>query len=348
METKNTTDFYVIVKDGHGNDERQLNFDNPQVCPRKGMVELVPLKERKTFDNRVSFRRFVDRSTKCNVGIPERIDPKTKEFVYKQITIIGRRMYDLTNENDAKEWACIKLSSYLQGSPNQSVGNAPIYKVYDKEKQASETITKADDMVRAIQVAQTLQGANLTDMLNVCGVDSKGMSETMKQSAILNFAMREPVKFLGHWESPERKENFLLKRALALDIIQMDHTLGTFSYNGLQLGPTEPAAVDYLKQNQNVSIAVSTLVKQKEQDTEKAAEIPKAANNADLLAEIAELKKRLAEAPKQVIVNQMKEDGLDIDHEHQALLTEAKALKIKGAHLFDKDKLIKKIAEAKG
>ena len=351
---KNTEDFYVEIKDGHGNPIRQLNFDNPNVCQRSGLIELIPMKERKGFENRVGFRRVTDRETKASIGIPERINYQTKEWEYRLITLIGRRVYDLTNDSDAKEWACIKYSPYLEGSPNQDRNAAPIYKVYDKEKIAIENVQRTRTKRRAEQIADQLQGEDLNDMMRACGMGITGMSEVMKLNAITQFAESEPETFLKHWESPTRKEAFLLKQAVDFDIVQSDLSVG-FVYRTTHLGLNEQEAVSYLKAHPNISTALDTLIMQKKSETTKSNTVKVVQNSstkdAEIQAandEIAKLKAELkAQANKTIAVeSNSKEDGESPNPTFDTLKARAKELGVKGWHLMKEDKLEKAIQEA--
>ena len=352
---KDTTSFYVEAKDGYGNAERQLNFDNPKVCPRKGLIELIPLKERKGFDNRVSFRRVLDKETRTWVGIPTHIDPATKQFVYTLITLIGRRIYDLANEKDAKEWACIKHSPYLEGSPNQDRNTPPIYKVYDKEKQAIENLEKTKFKRKAAVVADGLNGSDLDDMLRACGIGTIGMSEIMKQYAIIQFAEDQPEAFLKHWDSPTRREAFILKQAVELGIVESNQDIG-FTYRTLHLGLTEQIAIQYLKDHPNTYTALDTLILQEKEASLKSNTVVEAPtlSNANIALQEANDKIKALEAmieknaKKDIEAETGKSlDGDAPDPELETLRNIAKDLKIKGWHLTkDKEELQRKINEA--
>lgn len=352
---KDTTSFYVEARDGHGNIERQLNFENPKVCPRKGLIELIPLKERKGFDNRVMFRRVLDKESRTWVGIPTQIDPLTKNFIYTLITVIGRRIYDLSNDKDAREWACIKHSPYLEGSPNQDRNTPPIYKVYDKEKQAIENLEKTKFKRKAAVVADGLNGSDLDDMLRTCGIGVVGMSEIMKQYAIIQFAEEHPETFLKHWDSPTRREGFILKQAVELDLVQNDPNIG-FIYRTLSLGLNEQEAVTYLKDHQQISTALDSLIMQKKEDTLKSNVVAEAptSNNASIALQEANDKIRALEAMIEKQSNKAIEAEAGVSLEGNApnpnldtLKAQAKALGIKGWHLAkDKYELQRKINEA--
>ena len=351
---KDTTSFFVEARDGNGNEVRQLNFNNPKVCPRQGLIELIPLKERKGFDNRVQFRRVTDKATQTNVGIPERVDPKTKEFVYRLITIVGRRIYDLSNENDAKEWACIKNSPYLEGSPNQDRNGPPIYKVYDKEKQAVDNLTKIKLKRKAGIVADGLNGSDLNDMLRACGIGTQGMSETIKQSAIVQFAEDSPEEFLKHWESPTRREAFILKQAVDAGIVQSNMEVG-FIYKTIELGLTEQMAVQYLKDHSNISTAIDTLITLSKEETLKSnrvLETPRLNNDNAALQEandrIRALEAMIEKGAKKDIEAESGKslEGAEANPNLATLKAQAKALGVKGWHLMKEDKLEEAIRKA--
>ncbi len=349
---KDTESFYVEVKDGYGNPERQLNFNNPKVCPRQGLIELVPLKERKGFDNRVSFRRVLDKETRTWVGIPTHIDPKEKTFVYIPITLIGRRTYDLTNEKDAKEWACIKYSPYLEGSPNQDRNGPPIYKVYDKEKQAVENLQKTRAKRKAENVADGLSGDHLNDMLRACGIGTTGMSEIVKLNAITQFAESNPETFLKHWESPTRQEAFILKQAVEFDIIQNDINIG-FVYRTINLGLNEQEAVNYLKDHATISNAIETLILQKKDESANSnkPKAPTTSKDSELQSANDKIKALEAMLAKQANNAIEAETGKSLEGKApnsnlETLQAQAKALKIKSWHVKSEETLEKEIREA--
>ena len=271
------------------------------------------------------------------------------------ITVIGRRIYDLSNEKDRKEWMCIKYSPYLQGSPNQDRNGAPLFKVYDKEKQAVENLQKTRLKRKAAVVADGLEGEDLNDMLRACGIGIAGLSEIMKLNAITQFADESPDVFLKHWESPLRQEAFILKQAIDFDLVQNDPNIG-FVYRTLQLGLTEQEAVLYLRNHPPVSTAIQTLVMQKKEETQKSNSVvakSKTTGNDALDAankEIEELKaalKQQANKSIEEVTGKSLEDGVP-DLELETLRAEAKDLKIQSWHLMkDKTKLEEAIKLAK-
>ncbi len=350
---ENTKDFFKVLKDGNGVEIKVINLDNPAVCKRQGLVEVVPLRERKNsngvviYPSRATFKRFIDRETKCSVGIIEGIDPKTKEFKYKSIAIEGRRIYDLSDINDAQELACIKVSPYLEGSPNQDRSSPPMFKIYDKEKQAHENLAKVKTRRKAEHAADGLTGDLLDDMLKACGIGTIGMSEVSKQYAIIKYAEDHPTEFLKHFESPTRAEAFLLKQAIEFDVVKQNPDVG-FLYRTTVLGLNEQFAIEYLVGNPNISTAIQALVDMKKDETLKSNKVETVADpEAELKSaqdEVARLKAQLA---KQVNANAEAELGhsLDLDQEFEDLKVRAKDLKIKSWHVKGKDVLKKEVEE---
>lgn len=349
-----TKSFFKVLKDGNGVEIKVINLDNPNVCKRQGLVEVVPLRERKNSNNvviypsRATFKRFIDRETKCSVGIIEGIDPKTKEFKYKSIAIEGRRIYDLSDINDAQELACIKISPYLEGSPNQDRSSPPMFKIYDKEKQAHENLAKVKNRRKAEHAADSLTGDLLDDMLKACGIGVIGMSEVSKQYAIIKYAEDHADIFLKHFESPTRAEAFLLKQAVEHDIVQNNTDVG-FIYRTTVLGLNEQIAIEYLVGHPNISAAIQTLVDMKKDETAKSNKVEKVIDtDAELQSAKDEVAKLRAELAKSVNKNAEAELGhsLDTDQEYEDLKLRAKNLKIKSWHTKSKENLKKEVEEA--
>lgn len=76
---------YKVVKDGNNLEYKILNFENPDLCPRSGIIELEPLITSRRHLNRVSFRVFNDKELGVLVGIPIGIDDKTKKLSSRRL-----------------------------------------------------------------------------------------------------------------------------------------------------------------------------------------------------------------------------------------------------------------------
>lgn len=349
---KSTQPYYVEVKDGNGFPTLHLNFDNPAICPRKGLIVLEPMKPTKRHNSKMSMRAFTDKSSGVPVraGIPIRIDKESGEYIYQQIQVVDREVLDLSIIGDAKKWAVIRLCPFLEGSPNLGTG-VPVYKVYDEEKIAQRKLSERSVKRKATTIAEGLYGRELTDMARACGISLIGRSETSLQVAVIDYAEDKPKEFMSIWDSPSRQENFILKQALEMGIIHQEVT--GFLHRTQFLGHTEPEVVEYLKTHPNVSIAISAMTKEMESDTVKALsnkEAPKVNDDKDVLlaekeAELIALRKLLQANTSKVVEDSLKEDGPP--SEIDILRTEAKELGIKGAHLMGDDKLKESVEKAK-
>jgi hypothetical protein len=342
---------YKTIKDGYGNEIRVLNFDNPNVCRRTGIIELIPKRTSSRHQNRVSFRAVRDYRNNVVIGIPERIDPKTKEWVFQKITLVDSETLDLSLEQDAKKWAVIKNSHFLEGSPNAK--GRPAYYVRDKELDAQKYLAKRKVKRDATTIAEGLIGEQLIDMARNLGIGVEQNSVTTLQMAVIQKAEDKPEVFMEIWDSPTRKELTLLKKALSLGIIVHEPLTG-ITYNSIPLGPNEPMAVMFLKENVTIYAAIDLLCQKKEDESVKAMKASASpvitnsddAKMASLMAELAEAKKLNEMLSKKALEKELGEIGKD--EEYEDLLKEAKALGIKGAHLLKtKEALQKKIEEAK-
>lgn len=345
---KSTQPYYVEVKDGNGFPTLHLNFDNPAICPRKGLIVLEPMKPTKRHNSKMSMRAFTDKSsgTPVRAGIPIRIDKESGEYIYQQIQVVDREVLDLSIIGDAKKWAVIRLCPFLEGSPNLGTG-VPVYKVYDEEKIAQRKLSERSVKRKATTIAEGLYGRELTDMARACGISLIGRSETSLQVAVIDYAEDKPKEFMNLWDSPSRQENFIFKQALEMGIVNQD-TAG-FLYRTQFLGHTESEVVEYLRSHPNVSIAISAMTKEMESDTVKALsnkEAPKVGDDKDVLlnekdAEIAALRKLLQANTSKVVEDSLKEDGPP--SQYDTLLADAKRLKIKGSHLMSEENLKKAV-----
>jgi hypothetical protein len=346
---------YVITKDGFGNEVRHLNFDNEEVCKREGIIQLVPLKTTSRHQNNVGFRSIWDRKNQAMIGIPLHIDEQSKKWVYQKINLIDSETFDLSNREDAMKWAVVQHCQFLEGSPN--LKDKPIYKVVDKEREAALRLAKRSIKRNAERIAEGLFGAQLFDMARSIGISPEQNSITTLSDAVITFAETNSVKFMEIWDSPTRKELFIIKRAIAVGIIEQDPMNG-FMYGGISLGATEPIAVQFLRDNQNISNAIDSLTAAKEQSSEKSMkrdtesakiEDAKDAVIAKLQAEMAALKEYNEKISKKELTDMLSKDVVKTinDPEHEELINEAKALGIKGYALMKKETLAAKVKEAK-
>lgn len=349
---------YKIVKDGNGLEHRILNFENPELCPREGIIELEPLRTSKRHLNRVSFRTINDKEFGVKVGIPLGIDQKTKELIFERIYLEERETFDLSDPKQAMKWACIKRSHFYsemvdgkQMNPNFQTGTKSAYKAYDKEREAIVFELNRRTKRNAVDIAEALVGADLEDMALNLGYDPKTLSPKALWMEVVKFAENSADKFMAIWNSDARAEMSILKRGISMGVISVTLDKG-YAYNGLTLGYNEPEAVKYLKDHKATAISIDTVSRRNETDGQKSMNVaPKIMDEKDaviakLQAELAKVKSHASEATEKALDLQTEVDLRDNDPELASLIVEAKRLGIKGVHnMKDKDKIRAKMAE---
>lgn len=354
---------YKLLKNKNGGIPlRIFNFDNPDICPRVGIIELEAFKvSRASNGNRrhdpfVKFDKVYDVDNNIIIGIPKRLNPKTDEWEFETIILRGSEVFNLANPQDAMKWAVIKNSYYVEGSPNAD-RKLVTYKVYDKEKEAQIYLSKINIKRKAETIAQGLFGEQLVEAAISLGVEIHNMSEAVLSMTVCKISENDPKRFMDVWDSPNKLEITVFKKALTAGIIVQDVQLG-FVYNGLQLGINEPQAIDYFKQNPQVRHTIDMLSKQKESDSVKAMNKKTTLPIKDEKdARIAELESRLAAAEKNIkevshskieAITETLLDNLNVspDDELESLKLEARRLKVQGwAVTKDKEVLRQKIKD---
>lgn len=357
---------YVIVKDGHGIEHKVLNLDNPEICPREGLVELEPMRRQWTVNrtrqkhyNNASFKCIRDKEMDVLVGIPIGIDSKTKNIIWQTINAGDGEIFDLSIPDQAMRWACIKRGPFFIDSPNYSSHSKTAYKAVDKERAAETYLMQRKTKRKALDIAESLAGTELNDYALRIGLNPKSMSHRALEVEVIKFAEAEPEKFMAIHNSDTRIELAVLNRAKLLGIVDQTYDAG-INYNGITLGHNEIEALQYLKEHPATLASIDALSKKNETEGDKAMGITKKPMEADEAnARIARLEKELAD--KEAALRQANEKALElqsnadlkeVDPELAETLAEAKRLGVKGAHLIgDKDgvraidRLKEKIAE---
>lgn len=256
--------------DGNGMRHRIFNFKNEELCPRKGIIELRAIYDGTRHENWTQLSKVYDNVNDIMIGIPTKINNKTKELEFKKITMRDREVLDLSNYNDAMKWAVIKHSHYIEGSKKAGLGGTkPKYRVYDKEREAELFISKRAVKRKAEGIAEGLMGEQLVEMARNLGLDITLMSPTVMSMAVIKEAERVPKQFMDIWDSPDRYELTILKRAIANGVVIYDPHLG-YTYGSLPLGVNEPQALQYLKDNIQTRQVIDMASKKNEVESVKS------------------------------------------------------------------------------
>jgi hypothetical protein len=302
---------FINIKGNDGVDYQVLNINHEGYAPREGIVEIEPLKKAINEKgglrhlNNVQWKVIRDRQTGYLVGIPIRINPKTKQIDWTPLNVRGMETYDLSIPDQRAKWICVKYSHFYVESPNFSASSKTRYKGIDKEKDADDFIFSLRIKRKATDIAESLVGEELEEVALMLGFDSKVMSPKTLYTEVVKFAMN-PDKFKGKtgaerflevYNSDSRQELSILKKGISLGVLS--HSLDTgINYNGLSIGFNESEAVEYLKKN--VSVATSVNIQNKrldagsEQSMSNIIQPKEVRDEKDL--EVDRLKKELAKA----------------------------------------------------
>jgi len=213
---------YKILKDGHGVEHRIFNFENKDLCPREGIVEIEPLTiaNRHRHPNNVGWTVIHDKELGVEVGIPLGIDAKTKNIIWTKFKVTEGETLDLSIPTQAMRWAVIKRSHFLITSPNFNTASKTRYRAVDKEKEAEVFELSRRTRRKAADIAEGLHGSNLEDYGRNCGFDPKAMSAKTLWVEVVKFAEKNPEKFMEIHLSDTREELTVLNRGLAMGVLQ--------------------------------------------------------------------------------------------------------------------------------
>jgi hypothetical protein len=338
-----------------------FNFDNEELCPTKGIIHLESYKVSKNVNGHrrhktsIKFDRVYDSATGIIIGIPVGYDEKNDRPIFKSIHLEEDNYFNLANPEDAKTWAVVKNSYFVEGSPNAHDKKMIIYRVHDKEKEADLYNAKREIKRKAERIADGLHGKQLLETAIQLGFNVDDMSPSIMSMKVSQVAESEPKRFMDVWDSPNKLEITIIKRALSTAIITEDIQLG-YMYGAIQLGISEALAVEYLKDHPQIRVVIDQQSQAKQSDSIKAmSDVTTAPIADDKDAEIARLKAELAKSNKAVKeVSEVKGEEIAenltfnlADNERKELLEEAKHFKLNGAHKQDNDKIRARIAEAK-
>ena len=245
---------YVIIKDGNGFENKVCNFSHPDVCKRKGSITIEAIRRTNRHASRVAFRRTTDKSSGIIYGIPQGIDKESQDITFMQIILPDCKSYDLSNEQDAKEWSVVRMQPFMIGSPLQS--GKPLYRIYDKEEEANTVINKVNDRMRATDVVKSLNSMQQIDMVRNMGMSPEFNSPTLLLAQIYQLAEKDPSKFLEIWDNSNRNVMTIINRAKAVGLITLDPIQGYQWKKGIVIGMNEPQMVDYLMKNPQLYVTI--------------------------------------------------------------------------------------------
>lgn len=365
METKDTTSRYIILKDGNGMEYKFVNFNNPEICPRQGIVEIEALRDknfRKDSDFSLSIGTPVDPDGVI-WAIPTGVNKADGSFKFQRIMLKANTFFDRNIDNQAKMCAIVMHSQHVMGSP--LLKGRPKFKVRNKEEQAKKGLDKKKLSVDAYAIASKLFGDELRDIASTIGYPVDNQSETIISNQVTDYAFNSPEDFLKIWNDPNRNYLTILKKAVSVGVVENNLALG-YLYNGLNLGRTESHAVLYLRDKPDLAVAIDTITKERKEAAARAmatpsymkldniAPIKEEAKDSELQNQVKELMEQNKKLMEMLMVGKSENLSTEVvkteDEEMVALRKKANELKIKGANLpkMSKEKLSALIAEAEG
>lgn len=266
---KKTLPLFRIFKDGNNYEYKIANMDNPIICNRKGIVQIESIKKQNSKEPRFSISNVYDRETGIYFGVPLGINNRTKEIIWQRFVIGDARNYDLSNKQDAVEWTIVRRAPWLQGSSFQR-GKAH-YRMFDKEAEANEVITRMSIRKKAIETAEKMIAIEeQVDMLRNFGKNPLGFSPKMLYAEIIKIAEKSPKEFLDVWANANRPVITVFKRCLQLGMIRFDINKGGYLWkDSLAMGISEQSAIAFFLENKQILNQANIESKQRDVFTKK-------------------------------------------------------------------------------
>lgn len=347
---------YIVYK-GDGDFEYKyvnLGHNSPYV-QRTGVVEIEPLRTNKgvggvsKHDNYIPIKRYRDKKTKLLWGIPLGYNSQKKDIDHQLIAIEGKMMFDLSIEEDAIKFAIIKNSPFIEGSPNAD--GRPVYKIKDKEVEASNDIDKRTLRRKAEDIVESLREEGLFEMARNLGINVEAnKSITRLTNELYRVIDLNPRNFLDIYNNPQRVYISLFHKAVSLGIIIENRANGTFMFRAIPLGYSKDAAIKHLVDNNNTATAVKLNIDEIESGTLSSMGFTKQTTGVvdeEKEAMKKELEQLRALKAKQADLETKGSADVESNSELETLKLKAKELGVKGWQFAkDVDALKKKIEEA--
>ncbi len=341
--TVDTTSEFIWVADGNQMKHKHINFDNPNICPRHGMVEIEALKKtdsERGLSNNASYAKFVDKKTGIIWGKPTGIHNISKEIQYQRLRLGNNTFFDRTDPLQA-ELCCIVLKAIESGKFVDTQGR-PRFKVRDKEMAAQKEIDTRSHKKKAVEIIESLPyGEELKDCARNMGINPDVYSPMVLANELCNIVEGANGKtprakeFLDMYNSPTKTYLTILKNAMSMAVIEFNPMEG-FKYGGMNIGKTQELAVAHLVKNPDLAASINTFTLDKRA---KGVEANKVVTSLPIIGEDPEkeaLKKRLADMEaKMAELTEKKLSTDDVDKKSDEILLEekrqeAKALGVTG------------------
>lgn len=336
---------YIEVLDGNQVPRNYINLDSPKWCKQEGIMEFEPLKSAKGIagsfkhENEIRFKTTFDKGTGCTWGIPTEIDAETKEWKHETIIVRGSMVLDLSIKQQAMWAACIKNSTFCEGSPNL-VGK-PSYKVYDKAKVAENKIKEISFRRQAEDIIFGLNREGMKEVALMIGVNTVANSNPNMLEAEVHRVMNlNPKEFVSSYNDPNRPYVSIFNKAVSLGVITKT-AMQEYLYGGQPIGHSKEAAIKYLVDNNNTATVIDLKCKEIDVESNRSLAIVEHTRE-EIVEEVDEKEFNPAD-----YVAPFGGDKKGDDEEMVNLKARAKAAGVKGTHLttWTKESLTKKLEE---
>jgi hypothetical protein len=332
-----TTSMFILVEDGNGMKHKHINFDNPEICPREGTIEIESMKKQdleRSLSNNAGFSMFKDNVTGIIWGIPTSIHNIGKYIQYKRIRLGNNTFFDRTIPEQAEVCAII-LKAIEVGKFKDPKGR-PRFKIRDKEKIARENIDLRGTKRKAMDVIESIPyGEELKDIARNMAINPDIYSPLVLADEISKVVEARPKEFLDMYNSPTRAYLTILKNAQSMGVIEFNPLEG-FKYGGMLLGKTQEMAVTELSKKPDLAQSIDAFTRDKRsKSTIPGADsvlVKRLPTSGEKSAEVLDLEKRLAEAESKLAEKNLSTGDVDKKDEGdmEALRAEAKELGVKG------------------
>lgn len=333
--TIDTTSEFIWIADGNGMKHKHINFDNPNICPRVGIIEIEAMKKtdsERSLSNNASYAKFTDPKTGIIWGKPTGVHSIGKYIQYMRMRLGNNTFFDRTQPDQAEACAIV-LKAIALGKFVDTKGR-PRFKVRDKEQQAQADIDLRSWKRKALDIVDAIPyGEELKDIARFMAVNPDIFSPLVLANEVCNAVEKKPKEFLEIYNSPTKAYLNILKNAQAMGVIEFNPMEG-FKYGGMNLGKTQELAITHLSKNPDLASSISTFTTDKrnkgaEQTQKIVTSLPIVTENEEMKA----LKQQLAEMKAKLEEKNLSTPSVDKKSPTEnmvALREEAKALGVKG------------------
>ena len=223
------------MKDTFDTYKAGMKVFNYKSIERTGTREVVPIDEKKLLN--LTFTCFKDPKTGVWYGIPIGENDENGRPVFRRVTIAGRRMYYLENEEDAIEWALVKRHP---------------------------SVSKIRRGAEAVDIAlNKLAGNELFDFARTIGVSPENNDLEVVAQLVAEKAQRDPDDFMDRYSNINRSVSEIINRARAAGLIAYKLDTGLVYKESYPLGSSDIAAIAHLKDNPKLLETINIESKQK-------------------------------------------------------------------------------------